>query len=78
MPDEAVMGEAYKRAFYLMRLAEKEKELREEFKTSEIIIPDNLMKNVIKALSKNPENSWDKVIWNVANPKSKRDSKKGS
>jgi hypothetical protein len=77
LPDEAVMGEAYKRAFYLMRLAEKEKELREEFKNSEIIIPDNLMKKVKKALSKNPENSWDKVIWNIANPKSKQDSKKG-
>jgi DNA topoisomerase VI subunit A len=77
LPDEAVMGEAYKRAFYLMRLVEKEKELREEFKNSEIIIPDNLMKNVIEALSKNPENSWDKAIWNLVNSKSKRDSKKG-
>jgi hypothetical protein len=77
VPNEAVMIEAYKRAVYLTRLVEKEKELREEFKKSEIIIPDNLMKKVIEALSKNPENSWDKAIWNIVNPKSKRDSKKG-
>jgi len=77
VPDAAVMGEAYKRALYQTRLVEKEKELREEFKNSEIIIPDNLMKKVIEALSKNPENSWDKAIWNIVNPKSKRDSKKG-
>ena len=77
VPDEAVMGEAYKRAFYLTKLIEKEKELRGEFKEKNITIPDNLMENVIEALSKNPKNSWDRAIWNIVNPKSKRDSKKG-
>ena len=67
VPDEVYLGEAYKRALYLTRLVEKEKELREEFEKSEIVIPDDLETNVYDALSENPENSWDKAIWNIIN-----------
>lgn len=68
IPDEAVMGEAYKRAVYLTRLAEKEKELREEFKQEEITIPDSLVKDVNEALSDDSEKSWDEAIWDILNP----------
>ena len=66
VPDEVVLGEVYKRALYLTRLVEKEKELREEFKNSEILIPDDLVNKVSRALIENPKNSWDQVIWKIA------------
>ncbi|MGA2464669.1 MAG: hypothetical protein ABSH06_10000 [Thermodesulfobacteriota bacterium] len=68
VPDEVYLGEAYKRALYLTRLVEKGKELQEEFENSEIVIPDNLLQEVNEALSENPENSWDRAIWNIINP----------
>jgi hypothetical protein len=68
LPEEVVIGEAYKRALYLKRLMEKDKELREEFKESEIVIPADLVTKVYDALVKNPENSWDRAIWNIVNP----------
>jgi hypothetical protein len=68
VPDEAVMGEAYKRALYLTRLMEKEKELRKEFEKSEIVIPDDLVESVNEGLIEDPENSWDEAIWNILNP----------
>ena len=71
VPDKVYLGEAYIRALYLKRLVEKGEEMQEEFKKEDITIPDNLMKNVIEALSKNPENSWDKAIGNIVNSISK-------
>ncbi|MBU1209001.1 MAG: hypothetical protein KKH04_19110 [Proteobacteria bacterium] len=66
VPDETVMVEAYKRALYLTRLMEKEKEFREEFKNSAISIPDDLVMNVTEALIEDPKNSWDQAIWRIA------------
>jgi len=68
VPDEVYLGEVYKRALYLKRLVEKGKEMQEEFENSEIVIPDNLLQEVNEALSENPENSWDRAIWNIVNP----------
>jgi len=78
VPEEVYLGEAYKRALYLTRLVEREKELREEFKKSEIVIPDNLVEDVNEALSDDSEKSWDETIWDIVNPNGTGDSEPAS
>ena len=62
IPDDDLLGEAY-RAFHRSKeLREKFEEMEEEFKESKIKVPKNLKEQVRAVLEKHPDLRWDDAI----------------
>ncbi len=67
IPEESILREAYKRAYFAKEMEsfieEKENEYEEREEDS---IPKDLLGQVVKDLEKHPSYSWDEVVWDIA------------
>ena len=79
IPNQEILEAAYRRAVFLKKLEEWVFTFRtaERKRAEKIGAPNNLSARIEEAFAKRTSASWDEVIWNLVNSKSKRDSKKG-
>jgi DNA topoisomerase VI subunit B len=79
IPNQETLEAAYRRAVFLKKLQEWVFTFRtaERERGERIEVPKNLSTRIEEAFAKRTSASWDEVIWNLVNSKSKRNSKKG-
>ena len=79
IPNQEILESAYRRAVFLKKLEEWVYTFRtaERKRAEKIEAPNNLSARIEEAFAKRTSTSWDEVIWNLVNSKSKRDSKEG-
>ena len=66
IPDEEVVKAAYQRAVFLQRIQERIEELTWELENEEIELPPKLYAKVTKAMENGGTQSWDEVVWELA------------
>lgn len=79
IPNQEILESAYRRAVFLKKLEEWVYTFRtaERKRAKKIEAPNSLSARIEEAFAKRTSTSWDEVIWNLVNSKSKRDSKEG-
>jgi len=69
IPDEETLRKAYRRAVFCQEMEEKANEIQIE--QEDLTIPDGLAQKISDSLAENPAQSWDEVVWDLANEENK-------
>ena len=69
IPDEETLRKAYLRAVFCQEMEEKANEIQIE--QEDLTVPDGLAQKISDSLAENPAQSWDEVVWDLADEENK-------